>query len=219
MNLSDKPNFDLEKKCWRRGLKYVAGLDEVGRGSFAGPVVAGCVVFDKKIEIPGKIHIDDSKKLTPKRRKKAEAWIKENAAFYSVGKARVSIINKKGIGRATNTAFRRAVRKVNKMAGGRIEYLFIDAFYVPYLRDFPAAYNARQEAVESGDSRSISIAAASIIAKEYRDSLMKRLAKKGSYKHYAWHKNKGYGTKEHREALRKHGQTKHHRVQFVENYI
>lgn len=217
--LINRPDFSFERRVWRRGIKYIGGLDEVGRGSFAGPVVAGCVVFDQRTSIPEDVKIHDSKKLTPKQRKEANLWIRQNALYCSVGKAHVGVINKKGIRKASHIAFRKAVTSANEMAQGRIEYLLIDAFFVPYLRGFPSSKKVRQEAIKKGDTQSLSIAAASIVAKEYRDSLMRKLSRKNPFKKYLWYKNMGYGTKEHGDAIKRHGITKYHRIQFVETYL
>lgn len=217
--LRKSPNLSFERRYWEKGYNFIAGLDEVGRGSFAGPVVTGCVVFDSKIKVPDGLRIDDSKKLTARQRNEAGGWIKENSLYHSVGEASVSTINKKGIGKATHVAFRRAVKKVNEYAEERIEYLLIDAYNVPYIRGFPTSGKVRQKAIQKGDSRSLSIAAASIIAKEYRDRLMSKLSDKSPFDRYLWHKNKGYGTKEHRDAIRNHGITKHHRIDFCKSYL
>src|SRR3972149_5081906 len=103
------PSFRFERKLWHR-YKTVAGVDEVGRGSFAGPVVAGCVVFHpnpKPFTLNPTIKIDDSKKLTPQQRVRAAKWIKENALAWGVGEAGASLINRIGMGKATKVAFRR----------------------------------------------------------------------------------------------------------------
>lgn len=217
--LKNRPDFSIEEKKWQEGIEYIAGLDEVGRGSFAGPVVAGCAVFDQSTEIPDEVRIDDSKRLTPNQRKEAEVWIKENAVYCSVGEVHAKVINRLGMSKATYMAFRKAVRRANKMAENRIEFLLVDAFFVPYLRGFPASKKMKQKAVKKGDSKSFSIAAASIIAKEYRDNLMRNLANKNPFDKYLWHKNKGYGTREHGQAIKKYGITGHHRVKFVETYL
>jgi len=205
-----QPNFSFEKALWKKGYKFIAGVDEVGRGCFAGPVVAGCVVFKHHFRIMGKIRIDDSKKLTPRQRVKTNLWLKENVLAWGIGEASVSLINRIGMGKATKVAFRRAIKGVNK----KLDFLLIDAFYIPYVRGLK---RKNQRAIVDGDEKSLTIAAASIIAKVYRDSLMKKL----SIKHpkYGWEKNKGYGTKEHLGALRKYGLTRHHRKQFVATYF
>lgn len=243
-----RPNFEFEKKLWGRGYRLVAGIDEVGRGCFAGPVVAAAVVFDRKIfknpafdtfgtSDPSDIFpkINDSKKLTALQREKSAEWIKENVLAYGIGKVSAKAINKIGMGKATQMAFRRAVATANTKLKtknlGSIEFLLIDYFFVPYVRGLPMRHKkarknkkladskARQLVIKNGDERSISIAAASIIAKVYRDKLMVTVGTRPRYKRYAWISNKGYATKVHREAILKHGITGYHRRQFVETYI
>jgi len=228
------PNNYYEKKIWRKGVNLVAGIDEVGRGSFAGPVVCGAVVFSKNMsrkKIPDDIVIDDSKKVTDKQRRVADKWIREKALGWGVGASSVAEINKNGIVKATHSGFRRAVTDVNRRLKSRVEYLLIDAFYIPYIRYYPMRYKkarkdqklkdtkAKQLAIVNGDEKSLSIAAASIIAKVYRDDLMIKLSKNRRYKKYLWDKNKGYGTKEHVRAIKRLGITRLHRKKFVEKYV
>jgi ribonuclease HII len=224
------PNFSFEKRLWKKGFKFIAGVDEVGRGSFAGPVVVGCVVFNKGIKVPKDVVINDSKKLTEKRRIASDEWIRKNALTYAVGEVSASVINRVGMADATKTAFRRAVANTNNRSGSSIDYLLIDAFYIPHTRGFPirrkkarknhklSDSRARQLAIVNGDEKSLSIAAASIIAKIYRDKLMKRLAKRPSYRKYVWDRNKGYATKEHISAIKRYGITSYHRKAFIETY-
>ena len=225
------PNFSYESKLWKKGFKYVAGLDEVGRGSFAGPVVTGCVVFDAKTKIPSNVNINDSKKLSPKKRMIANEWITKNTLTWGTGEVSAGVINKIGISKATQMAFRRAIENANTRLQRRIDYLLIDALFIPYVRALPmkrkAAQknptlkdsNARQRAIVKGDQKSISIAAASIVAKIHRDNIMKSLGEKPRYKRYKWENNKGYGTKEHGVAIRKFGISKYHRKQYVETFF
>ncbi len=225
------PNFSFEKKLWEKGFKFVAGLDEVGRGSFAGPVVAGCVVFKSETKIPKNIYINDSKKVTSKRRKITNKWIAKNAFTWGTGEVTAGVINRVGMSKAAQMAFRRAIGNANKRMQRRIDYLLIDAFFVPYVRNLPmrrkvARKNhnlkdgrARQRAIVKGDQKSVSIAAASIVAKVYRDKIMKSLSEKPRYVRYQWDKNKGYGTKEHGRAIRKFGMSKYHRKQFVKTFL
>lgn len=229
------PNLIFERKLWRREYKLVAGVDEVGRGSFAGPVVAAAVVFPPNILTTG-VRIDDSKKLTRIQRELAERWIRKNAITWGVGEASAALINRLGMGKATKVAFRKAV----KAANSKIDFLLIDAFFVPNLSGFPIHHKnsktrknhkkgshnpklknpkARQLAIVNGDERSFSIAAASIVAKVYRDNLMLSLSKKSKYKIYGWESNKGYATKHHRDAILKYGITGYHRKQFVDTFL
>jgi len=251
MKISQKPSLKYEKRLWRRGFKYVAGVDEVGRGCFAGPVVAAAVVLapitNYKLQITnGKhlefrinnselIYIDDSKKLTDFQREKADKWIKTNALGWGIGEVSPALINRIGMGKASRMAFRKAIRAANsklQILNYKLDYLLIDAFYIPYLDGFPKGRNklkgsknpkykngSKQLAIIKGDEKSYSIAAASIIAKVYRDNLMISISKKNKYKDYGWEKNKGYGTSSHRKAILKYGISGYHRVHFVNTFI
>ena len=145
------PTFIYEKQIWKRGYRYIAGIDEVGRGCFAGPVVAGAVVFGKfsnfqfpfSIEGKGKVIINDSKKLTKTQREVAAEWIKENCLVWGIGEASASTINRVGIVKATEMAFRKAIKMANDPTshkatlGARqikIDFLLIDAFYIPQVK-------------------------------------------------------------------------------------
>ena len=195
------PNLKFEKQAWEKGFKLVAGADEVGRGALAGPLVAAVVIFPLSFarSLLAKLNaskINDSKKLSPNQREKAEKWIKENSLAWGIGEINVAFINKHGIAKATRAAFRKALKHLGA------DFLLVDAFYVPYTNGIK---RKNQLAIIKGDEKSISIAAASIIAKVYRDKLMSRLARRdlAKLKHYGWKKNKGYGTKTHREAIKK----------------
>ncbi len=172
------PNFRYEKLVWKRGFRFVAGIDEVGRGAFAGPVVAGCVVYDKKIHTlknkplrlrittKGKnrsrqenhlflyefnnVLIDDSKRLTSKQRVLADAWIKDNCLTWGVGESSAREIDKLGIVKATRKAMRMAVGKANQRLHNRIQYLLIDAFYIPYIRGIRMPRKSRRFASKPG---------------------------------------------------------------------
>lgn len=217
------PDWSFEKRLWKKdlpvgsqGFRVIAGADEVGRGAWAGPVVAAAVVFSANTtcNLPATTKIDDSKKLTEKQRDKAERWIKENCLAWGVGEAPASVINRHGLTRATEMAFRRAIVECNKRSTLKVDFLLIDAFYLPYTKGIK---RKNQLAIVKGDSKSYSIAAASIIAKVYRDKLMIKLGEK--HKGYAWERNKGYGTREHQEAIIKHGLTRLHRKAFVKKTI
>lgn len=196
---------DLEEewKLWQKGYRLICGVDEVGRGCFAGPVVAGAVVFSQDCQIPG--GIADSKLLKPRQRQRLAAQIKKCALSWAVGEIPVRDINRFGVGRANQMAFRKAVRSLAK----KPDFVLVDAFYIRHLQGLG---RKNQRAIIKGDRTSISIAAASIIAKVYRDNLMKKLAKK--YPLYGFAKHKGYGTKDHQEAIRQYGLTPLHRRSF-----
>lgn len=194
------PTLDTEQKLWKQGYRYICGTDEVGRGCFAGPVVVGAVIFPQDCIIPE--GIADSKLLKPKTREKLEPQIKDIAVSWAIAEVSVAVINKVGIGKATQIAFRKAVKRLNIKA----DFVLIDAFNIKHLN------RKRQKAIAKGDQVCISIAAASIIAKIYRDNLMKKLHKK--YPHYGLAKHKGYGTKEHQMAIKKYGLSRIHRRSF-----
>ncbi len=196
---------------WRQGYKIVAGLDEVGRGCFAGPVVCGLVVFDEGTDF-SEVIINDSKKLRPKVRETSDRWIRKNAKAWGIGEASVSEINKYHLARATNMAFRRAIIS----CGIRVDYLLIDAFFIPHVRGLR---RKNQKAIVKGDQKSLSIAAASIIAKVYRDRKMLQFSRDPKHTMYGWGRNKGYGTREHQEAIRTYGITKLHRIVFVNTFL
>lgn len=214
------PNFNFERKLWDRGISYVVGVDEVGRGCFAGPVFAACIGFSSDTSIPAGIRVDDSKRLTHIQRKRANSWIKKTADIVGIGIASVVEIDNIGIVKASFRAMRRAVTDAEEnypLAADcvAIEHLLVDAFDIPNFRGFP---KRRQTPIVKGDGLSLSIAAASIVAKVARDNLMEKLSNLRDYRKYKWHKNKGYGTREHRDALLKYGPTRHHRRQFVETF-
>ena len=215
------PNFSFEKKLWKKGFKLVAGVDEVGRGSVAGPVVAGCVVFDRQTKSADGVVIDDCKKLKSRQRGMVGEWIRENAVSWGTGEVSAVVINKIGMAKATQKAFRRAIENASKRLGRRIDFLLIDAFFVPYVRGLPRVpkSSSKQLAIINGDEKSISIAAASIAAKVHRDKLMRSLSRRPRYKRYRWGRNKGYGTKAHQEAIKKYGVTRYHRKSFVKAFI
>jgi len=216
------PDFSFENEIWKNGIELVGGCDEVGRGSFAGPVVAAAVAFAPELRIMNYelgIKIDDSKKMTASQRDIADKWIKVNSLSFGIGVGNVNEINKLGIVRATNKAFRRAINEVNiklKIKNLKLDTLLCDAFYIPNVPGLP---KKNQKAIIKGDQKSFSIASASIIAKVYRDKILTDLSDDPIFKVYKWNKNKGYGTKDHREAILKFGTTKYHRLQFVESFL
>lgn len=206
------PSFEYERKFWDKGMRFVAGADEVGRGAFAGPVVAAVVVFDYlNINWPKEIVIRDSKKMTKKQREKSAIWIKENT-YWGLGESSVHTINKKGVGKASESAFRKAIKEAQYHLPKSLEHLLVDAFFVPYV---VGLNKNKQTPIIKGDNISFSIAAASIIAKTYRDRKMQELGMAKKYKIYRWLSNVGYGTEEHRKAIQEFGITKHHRKAFI----
>jgi len=199
MKQNKNPSFKHEKLLWRKNKNLIVGLDEVGRGAFAGPLVAAAVILPRNFKSKG---IRDSKLLTPKKRQIFNAHIIENALIYSISEVSIGYINKRGVGEATHKAFRDCLKKLK----GKFDFVLVDGFKV---KDFD---KNKQKAIVHGDNISISIAAASIVAKVYRDNLMVKLHKK--YPEYNFLCNKGYGTKHHRDALKKYGLCKIHRKSF-----
>lgn len=195
-----KPTFEFENELWQQGKTYVAGVDEVGRGCFAGPVVAAAVILPQGFTVTDKIN--DSKQLSPKVRKELAIIIRKHALAFSIAEVSVEVINDIGIGKAAQKAFVQAVKNLSIQP----EHVLIDAFMITDLQA------AQQTPIIHGDCLSVSIAAASIIAKVYRDELMEELHPK--YTVYDFYSNKGYGTKKHREAIGKYGLCELHRTSF-----
>lgn len=209
VKIATKPSFKEEKVLWKKGFKYVIGIDEVGRGCFAGPVVTSAVCFRADIDESLLREVNDSKQLKFMQRKKLSEEIKKNSCFWSIGLAGVSIINKVGIGKATKIAFRKALKEIIEKTGEEKSFVLVDGFYVKHIKGVSLK---NQKAIIKGDQKSFSIAAASIIAKNYRDQIMRRLSKK--YPEYLFGQNKGYGTKKHQQAIKKYGLCKIHRKSF-----
>jgi ribonuclease HII len=198
------PHFDYESTLWNNGLEFIAGVDEVGRGAFAGPVVSAAVIFPKNLQ-PEKLKgLNDSKLLTPKRREYFVPIIEQYALKINIHASSASIINRIGIVRATFSSMRHAIANFEKL-----DHVLVDGFPIPHLR----GYKNNQTAIIKGDHQSLSIAAASVIAKVYRDDLMQKYHCR--HPHYHWENNKGYGTAQHIEALRKHGPCPLHRHMFI----
>ena len=211
-----KLDFAFENNLRSKGLKFIGGVDEVGRGSIAGPLVAACVVFGRGVILPEDIVVRDSKKMTENQRQKTCIWIKENALSWGVGEVSVDTINKKGIVNAVTSGFYRSVKEVEVSIKGRLDYLLIDGTNIPKIRELA---HVEQNTIPGADTKIFSVSAASIVAKVYRDNLMEKLGFLQEFAVYKWDKNKGYGTAEHKEAPISHGITPHHRTQFVESFL
>lgn len=181
----------------------IAGADEVGRGCIAGPVVACCLVLKKDIPTTLLSQIEDSKKLAPKKRQQISDALKEHA-FYSIAEVEVKVIDSINILQASLLAIRNAYTNLSKII--QPDILLIDG-------NQKAGVACGEKTVVKGDQTCVSIAAASILAKVHRDNLMLNLAT--NYPQYLWHKNAGYGTKEHLNALLSHGICEHHRKSFA----
>ena len=190
----DKPSFEIEQSL----PGVIAGIDEAGRGPWAGPVVAAAVILDPKNFPDG---LNDSKKLSEKRREELAIAIRE-CAIVGVGMASVDEIDEINILQATFLAMARAEENLSRRPNGCI----VDGSQKPKLL-------APTQMVVKGDAKSLSIAAASIIAKTTRDQIMRELAIE--HPHFGWEKNKGYGAPAHRAGLDDHGVTQHHRKSFA----
>lgn len=188
----------------------IAGVDEAGRGPLAGPVVAGCVVLDRSKEI---LYVNDSKKLSEKKRNELYDEIIEKACAYGVGIVDEKIIDEINILEATHIAMKKAYEEADKMYrerfGKNINMLFVDALKIKKV-------DIKQVSIVHGDALSISVASASIIAKVTRDRMMIEYDKK--YPEYGFAKHKGYGTKAHIDAIKKYGACELHRKSFVKNF-
>ncbi len=193
------PDTAFERSLWEQGIEIVAGVDEVGRGCLAGPVVAAACVLPAGIDdIPG---VRDSKSLSPKRREELVRTIRERASAVSVAAASRREIDRLNIRGATALAMRRALRRL-----GLWDHAIIDGPLMKEFADEPCT------GLIDGDALCLSVSCASILAKEARDHLMRRLARR--YPEYGWERNVGYGTTEHLAALSACGPTPHHRRTF-----
>ena len=200
--MSEVNMWQIEDDCYEKGYNIVCGVDEVGRGPLAGPVCAAAVILPANVEIPG---LNDSKKLSDKRRRELFPLIKEQAVAYAIAFADEKEIDEINILQATFRAMERAVEGLSV----KPDYILVDGNKLPQLT-VPA------HAVVQGDSLSASIAAASILAKVTRDDIMLEMAEK--YPGYSFEIHKGYGTKAHYEALTKLGPSPIHRMTFLKKF-
>lgn len=187
-----------ERSLWDKGISYIAGVDEVGVGPFAGPVVAAAVVFPRGTAIEG---VRDSKQLDHDRRVKLDGAIRREALSVGIGLVEAAEIDRINIFRATLEAMRLAILDL-KM---KVQHVLVDGRAIPGI-------GIPQDAIVGGDGKIFSIAAASIVAKVYRDDLM--LSYDKQYPRYGFARHKGYGTAEHIRALREHGPCEIHRRSF-----
>ena len=193
------PDYHLEKELALRGYNYICGVDEAGRGPLAGPVCAAAVILPRGLEIEG---LNDSKKLTEKKREKLFDLIKESAVSYGIAFATVEEIEELNILGATYLAMNRVIA----MLDIKPALALIDG-------NRNAGIENESQTVVGGDARCASIAAASILAKVTRDRYMLQMAEE--YPEYSFEKHKGYGTKAHYEAIREHGISPIHRPSFL----
>lgn len=190
----------IERRLLLSGYQYIAGIDEVGRGALAGPVVAAAVVL-RDIDSFFLTDLKDSKKISKNKREYLSKLIIEKSYDIGIGLANPLTIDRINILKATLLAMERAVRSLSKCA----DYLLIDALKIPFIE-------IGQECIFKGEDKSISIAAASVVAKVYRDNLMNKFHKK--YPAYQFNQNMGYGTKKHLAAIKTYGICPIHRKTF-----
>ena len=191
--------YKYERELNSKGVEIIGGVDEVGRGPLIGSVITACVVLPKDFKLEG---LTDSKKLSEKKRDKFYDVIMDSALAVGIGECSEKEIDKYNIYEATKIAMKRSIDEANKKI--KIEHVLIDA--MPLDIDIPTT------SIIKGDAKSISIAAASVIAKVTRDRMMYELDKK--YPMYDLAHNKGYPTKKHIEAIEKYGITKYHRLSY-----
>ena len=192
-----------ERGLWEAGYDLIAGIDEVGRGPLAGPVVAAAVILPKECKIEG---VNDSKKLSAKKREELYDIILEKAVSYGIGVVSNERIDEINILQATYEAMREALSQLKPKA----DYILADAVTIPMV-------STPQRGIIKGDAKSMSIGAASIVAKVYRDRMME--AYEEVYPGYGFASNKGYGAAEHLEGIKKQGITPIHRRTFVKNFL
>ncbi len=185
-------------------LGYLCGIDEVGRGPLAGPVYAAAVILPKDSDI---LYLNDSKKLSEKKREELYDVIMEKAVAVGIGSSTCERIDEINILQATFEAMTQAVNSLSVKPAA----LLIDAVHIPQLEDY------RQISIIKGDAKSVSIAAASIIAKVTRDRVMKEMALQ--YPEYGFESNKGYGSADHIAAIKKYGPCPIHRRSFIGNFV
>lgn len=199
------PTLKVEKSLWKKGFTNVVGIDEVGRGSWAGPLVAAGVILPKNFIAPK--NFADSKQISPQLRTQFDKIIRQQAKCVAVAEISHSTINKIGVGIANQMAF----RKVLKLLAVPADFVLVDALHIKYLA------KSIQNPIKHGDQIVTSIAAASIVAKVYRDNLMQGLAK--NFPKYGFEKHKGYGTKIHQDAILKYGFCNIHRTSYNLNFL
>lgn len=198
------PDYEFEKAAVNSGFSCICGVDEAGRGPLAGPVCAAAVILPAGAVIEG---LDDSKKLTEKKRERLYDIIKQTAVAYSVAYGTLEEIETVNILEATYLAMNRAIEGLNV----KPDFALIDGNRVPRGIKIPC------ETIVKVDSKSMSVAAASVLAKVTRDRLMLEYDKK--YPEYNFKKHKGYGTKEHTELIKQYGPCEIHRLSFLKNIL
>ncbi len=202
-------NLNKEKNLIKKGFKSIVGLDEAGRGAWAGPLVAGCVMMKANMDLRKKEYfflqqVNDSKKLTPTNRERLFKII-DDTLNWSVGIVSVREIETMGINQANRQALIRAFNNLKKTA---------DFALVDFWQNLSLGIS--NQGFVRADSRFFTVAAASIVAKVYRDNMMMQLDQENNQWQFA--KHKGYGTKEHAQAIKKYGLSHHHRLSFLSNF-
>lgn len=205
MKKNKKPSFKEEEYYWSRGINHIFGLDEVGRGAFAGPIVAAGVIFKPYFKHDFLDKVNDSKLVKPKIREELSEFIKTNSNWV-IESVDLEFINKFGIGKANYEVFRKVLESLISKLKSEKYFVLVDGFDLKI---------PNQKAIIKGDQKSLSIAAASIIAKVHRDNLMKEAS--NLFPNYNFAQNKGYGTLAHRNALKIHGLSRLHRIDFCKN--
>lgn len=201
--MTEEGTLQIEQRYWLCGKNLIAGVDEVGRGPLAGPVLACAVIFKKYFFLPG---VRDSKKLSPHQRVRFAAEIKREALCWSVGLAGIHEIEQYNIRQATFMAMRRALDSLSITP----DFVLVDGENLPEIPYESAG-------IIGGDNTSFTIAAASIVAKVERDHIMEELDR--YYPVYQFARNKGYGTREHIQILRRYGPSLQHRRSFLKKII
>ncbi len=198
-----RPTFEFEARLWRQGYRFVAGIDEAGRGALAGPVVAAAVIVPYNSKREGIwATVRDSKLLSPEERRSYAATIRAEATSWGIGTVSAQVIDRTNIAAATRQAMQQAIHALMPAA----DYLLIDWVRLPMI-------NIAQESHAKADMRMISVAAASILAKVHRDDLLIDLDQR--FPMYQFAGNKGYGTAVHRAAIAEHGPCCEHRHSFA----
>ena len=201
--MPQKPTFELEQQYWTNEVRPVAGIDEAGMGALAGPVVAAAVVWKQEAVRDDSPPIRDSKTLSAQQRERAAEWVKENTETWAIAEASVEEITQFNIRQAAHLAMRRAIAQLNPAPA----LLLIDGNPAEPHPSIPATN------IVKGDSISLSIAAASILAKVHRDELMVQLDEQ--FPAYGLAQHKGYGSAQHLAALQEHGASPYHRTTYA----
>lgn len=213
--MKSKPHLKFEIDLWEKNI-LACGMDEVGRGAFAGPLVVCAVVLKpdaalKDLKWLLSFGVNDSKLVNPRRRKLIKELLQEYILMSTIQYISCNIINDLGVGKANKLAFSNAAQAILEEVKERRIFFLTDAYAIPDI------HADLQKNIIRGDSSVFSIAAASILAKLHRDSYMEGLGIE--YPAYDFAKNKGYGTKLHRAAIKKHGSCPQHRVNFIEKWV